>query len=438
LTKSLLFRALAAAILPPCWLVVLSYLPGINDTAWWVRVCGYLALFTLLPGWILMAVAGRLEATSRPWLLFAAPHAFRMGIVMFGAGLLPWIATVAGLLGCAEAAFTGRSTYATIAALIVCTLVAVLLPLALKRTAGSGDRIPSINGVVLSSDEHEQLWSMVRSISRQSHARAPQQLVAVLSPSFDVYFSPVRVSGQVVGGLTLTVSLPLCRLLRTDEFRAILTHCFATIRDSRADGYRVMADLFRRSETVLDRIQHVCRSRAAGLLLAPALLPLKLCLQHILERIGRKPGLASEDLVRIADEEAVRNEGVSATANALFKTNAFPIHWFILQEKMKHDLQVGVIETDEGELLADEVYSNLSALFARFCTEHPVTLDFLEQHASGSPKNLRRRLFHLGWSSLDHWSSMTLEPRDPATLLIHGFETIERDLTETERAIHGV
>ena len=433
MTKSLLLRAWLAAALTPCWLVVLSYGPGIGAAVPWARWCGYLAATVLSAACLLMALLSRVEATSPAWFLMAAPNIFRAAKVLFGIGLVPWIASAGGLAACGEAILTGRSTYASIATLLVSATVAVYLPMALRRAEGASDRIPSVNGVLLARQDHDELWEMVRTLSRQSHSRAPQQLVAVLSPSFDVYFSPIRVANRPLKGLTLTVSLPLCRLLRTEEFRAILTHCFATIRDRRADGYRVMAELFREGEALLDRIQYVGRSGSTGLLATVGLLPFKLCLRNLLDWIGGKPGLASEDLVRIADEEAVRQEGVPATANALFKTNAFPIHWFVLQEKMKLDLRAGVIRTDEGDFSADEVYSNLSALFAHFCVQHPVTIDFLEQHASGSPKNLRKRLFHLGWSSLDHWPSMTLEPDDPATSLITGFEDMERQLSDGER-----
>ena len=80
-------------------------------------------------------------------------------------------------------------------------------------------------GQVASEDENPELWEFVKSIAQEIGAASPDNIVVGVEPTFYVTAASVRGSSeQPLQGETLYLSLPLLRLLDTNELKAIVAH----------------------------------------------------------------------------------------------------------------------------------------------------------------------------------------------------------------------
>lgn len=80
----------------------------------------------------------------------------------------------------------------------------------------------ALSGMAAQPDEQPELAAILERISRSLHVSAPEAIVYGLEPAIQCTRRPVRLDGEEIRGLTLFLSLPLCRLLSESELIALI------------------------------------------------------------------------------------------------------------------------------------------------------------------------------------------------------------------------
>ena len=107
-----------------------------------------------------------------------------------------------------------------IAAILALTAVVTLWKAIFARV----DRRFELVGEILKEEEAPKLWGRIRELAVRLNTSAPDRIVAGVAPSFFVTENPVMLDGETLNGRTLYLSLPMLRVLATDEADAVLGH----------------------------------------------------------------------------------------------------------------------------------------------------------------------------------------------------------------------
>jgi hypothetical protein len=81
----------------------------------------------------------------------------------------------------------------------------------------------SFHGKAEAPDRQPGLFAILQRVSDATHYPIPDQVIYGLEPNIDCTRRPVNLDGTAIRGLTLYISLPLCRLLSEAELTALIT-----------------------------------------------------------------------------------------------------------------------------------------------------------------------------------------------------------------------
>jgi Zn-dependent protease with chaperone function len=285
---------------------------------------------------------------------------------------------------------------------------------------------PSVLGRAVAERDAPALWALVREVSCATRAEAPDHLVLGLEPRFFVTEAPVRCVDGLLAGRTMYLSLPLCRILRVDEVRAILGHELAHFVGQDTAFSRRFFPVYRGTAAALQGLSAAGDEGAASL----AALPAASLLSFFLDAFAA----AERDLSRArelaADEAGARVTSAAVMATALVKVHAFSDAWSAAERAMADGLRAGKVCENASALFADIVVANASP-------ERLAGLDGLRlAHPTDSHPPLADRLGRLG-TSLCEVSARALEvdPEDPAIGLVAGLAPLERELGAAEQLL---
>lgn len=107
-----------------------------------------------------------------------------------------------------------------IAGIVAAAAVALAVWTIFRRLADTFE----IEGEPLAEADAPRLWTRVRELAARLGTAPPDRIVAGIDANFFVTESPAVVAGASVSGRTLFVSIPLLRVLETDEADAVLAH----------------------------------------------------------------------------------------------------------------------------------------------------------------------------------------------------------------------
>jgi Zn-dependent protease with chaperone function len=278
---------------------------------------------------------------------------------------------------------------------------------------------PSVLGRAVAERDAPALWAAVREVSRAAGAEPPDQLVLGLEPRFFVTEAPVRCVDGRLTGRTMFLSLPLCRILRVDEVRAVLGHELAHFAGRDTAFSQRFFPVYRGTAAALQGLSATDADGAASL----ALLPAASLLSFFLDAFAAAERNVSRERELAADRTGARVTSPAAMATALVKVHAFSEAWSATERALADALREGKACENASALFADVVASNASP-------DHLVGLDERRlAHPTDSHPPLAVRLEHLG-TSLADVSARALEvaPLDPALALVEGSEALEREL----------
>ena len=184
-------------------------------------ISGGVAILLLLSFIIFASIAGksrRIISTIFPPLVFASLFVLSALAIVQGA-----ILTYALYLVMAVA--VGIVYYGLILLMVILTVL-TCLGLISSSFKMASKQTHSALGLSLKRVDYPQLFSFVSSLANKLGARSPDHIVVGLEPSFYVTSANVKVLGddKVLTGETLFISLPLSRILTTEEFTGVIGH----------------------------------------------------------------------------------------------------------------------------------------------------------------------------------------------------------------------
>tara|TARA_B110000208_G_C11757990_1_gene425856 strand:+ start:66 stop:1850 length:1785 start_codon:yes stop_codon:yes gene_type:complete len=184
-------------------------------------ISGGVAILLLLSFIIFASIAGesrRKISTIFPPLVFASLFVLSALTIVQGA-----ILTFAVYLVMAQA--VGIVYYGLIVLMVLLTVLTCLV-LIISSFKMASKQTHSALGLSLKRVDYPQLFSFVSSLANKLGARSPDHIVVGLEPSFYVTSANVKVLGnaKVLTGETLFISLPLSRILTTEEFTGVIGH----------------------------------------------------------------------------------------------------------------------------------------------------------------------------------------------------------------------
>lgn len=108
---------------------------------------------------------------------------------------------------------------------IIAALLAGVAVLALwKATFAKVDDRMEANGQLVTEADAPALWQRTRDMAMKLNTAPPDQIIAGIEPTFYVTEHPVILGDKELQGRTLYVSLPMLKVLTTDEADAVLGH----------------------------------------------------------------------------------------------------------------------------------------------------------------------------------------------------------------------
>lgn len=257
-------------------------------------------------------------------------------------------------------------------------------------------------------------------------ARAPDNIVVGLDPTFYVTAAPVRVVGSDADlqGTTLYASVPLMRLLSSSEFDAVIGHELGHFKGEDVEYSLRFAPLYSRLGAAL-----AAMSDHAGNASDLGKVPAQLVLSSYIERFARVERTIGRDRELAADQAGAEVSTPEALATALLKVAIFSGNWDWLTRE--HISSLG-----EGR-----TFTQLASSFAGICEiDSNADWDAILGAVSGAAQShpidthptFSERLAALKYPISDLAPAHCALPEVPATQLIEDADDVDRRLSILE------
>jgi Zn-dependent protease with chaperone function len=282
-----------------------------------------------------------------------------------------------------------------------------------------------LNGKKINVDMAPGLFSLIENVSAQLNAKMPNNVVLGLEPNFYAISAPTKLSFQNerITGDTLYLSLPLLRVLSSDELKAIIGHEL---------GHFIGADT-KYTEKFVPALHSVQTSiisleNEKHLVLLPTLATLYSII-NLFERNIKKVSRLREN---IADEISAKVVGPKFLIQSLLKFSIYNHAWNYVYRKTIDRIRNGYgITKNLPWLFQSVVKHNISLdtmkLSITEASNNPVSHPF-DTH----PTTLERATFlNVDICSIDEASFLL--PIESAEALIINVKEIEEELTSLEQ-----
>jgi Zn-dependent protease with chaperone function len=315
-------------------------------------------------------------------------------------------------------------------ALAVIGLVALAVCGQLLSTAASFFRSRPMRARAqeLQREENPSLFALVESTARRLGTQIPDHIIAGLEPNFFVTASDVLLVGsdsKVLRGRTLFVSLSLMRLLKRDEFTAVIGHELGHFRGEDTAYSMKFAPIYSRLTDALQGLQADDTGYGA-LARLPALATLSFCLTEF-AKAERMAGRAREFL---ADKAGAEVSSAEALANALVKLTVFSGSWELL------------IKANIESLAEGRFFTELPAIFRQGCEAVYAELDwtavgsafdqYLQAHPIDTHPPVSQRLEALGFKGSEIAQTAARPAEEPAISLITNVQKVDEAMSSLE------
>lgn len=285
-------------------------------------------------------------------------------------------------------------------------------------------------GSAVTADSAPGLFEFVRGLADKLNAKAPDNIVVGLDPTFFVTSCDVDLIGKEtrLSGETLYLSAPLCRLMTQSELAAVVGHELGHFRGDDTVYSLRFAPVYAGLGNALGAI-----AREGGGISSLAKLPAISMLKFMYETFAMNEATISRERELAADEA-----GVSATSPMDLATS-------LVKVTLYSELWGRAIEHNVDRLSQGRVTRNLSRVFqdsAKFDVEQESleeimnsVLDELISHPTDTHPTLGVRLSNIDVDPALITRDKLLVPGAPAVELIEGYGAIEEDLTTLEHKL---
>lgn len=373
--------------------------------------------------WLASAFAGE----SRKRIAAVFPLVLRFSILLIAACVLLQgaILTYAAYIG--ESYAIGRVHFFIIGAIGLGALIGGLKLIGASMSFG-GKLKMSAFGKVLNSVEAPQLFNFVQSLSGKLGAKAPENIIVGLEPTFYVTSSEIQVPGneKAIKGETLYISAPLSRLLSQDEFASVVGHELGHFRGEDTAYSMRFASVYAGLGKALGAIATEEDEGASGLAKLPAIA----MLSYMYEIFATNEAKISRDREHKADKAGAEAGSPFSLSTALIKVSLYSSLW-------DHAHNQNIERLNQGKIA-----NNLSVVFqdtAKYYVEHENIDDIMQStleqtitHPTDTHPPVSKRLQELGVKKEEITKDMLLVPENPAIQLIDNHQEIEQEITLLE------
>lgn len=373
---------------------------------------------------LLIAFIGIVSRLSRVMLFISFAPGLLITVLALSSTSLLNAGLAAATLYYGESALIGRIHFGIIAVLGVTGFYGAFI--IIVKSFGALRRAKTfVVGRLIKADSSQRLWAFVADTAKRAGCKPPDNIVVGMEPNFYVTESYVQCLDKTLNGRTMYMSLPLCRILSLDEFKAVLGHELAHYVGADTKWSKRFYPIYRGAGQSLEGLASA-KVGSGQIALLPAMAVFSYFLGSFAvaeNRIGRERELA-------ADKLGGDIAGAENIATSLIKVHVYSPIWEVIQNQMVELLK------QEKQLI------NASSRFLEFAEQStdPKLLEGLDAkmlpHPTDSHPPLSVRLKALGYS-LSSLGEKCLHPvvDNPAILLIEGYEDLEKDLSEAEAGI---
>jgi len=376
--------------------------------------------------WMASVFAG--ESRKRIAAIFPLVLRFSVLLIAVSVLLQGAILTYAAYVG--ESYAIGRVHFFLIGAIGLGALVGGLKLIGASMSFGKKLEM-NVFGKVLNSNDAPQLFNFVKTLSEKLGAKAPDNIIVGLEPTFYVTSSDIQVPGNegTIKGETLFVSAPLSRLLSQDEFASVVGHELGHFRGEDTAYSMRFAPVYAGLGKALGAIAADDDEGASGLAKLPAIA----MLSYMYEIFATNEAKISRDREHKADKAGAEAGSPLALSTALIKVSLYSSLW-------EHARSQNIERLNQGKIA-----NNLSVVFqdtAKYDVEHEnidnimqSTLEQTISHPTDTHPPVSKRLEELGINAKDITKDMLIVPSDPAIQLIDNHQDIEQEITLLEHRL---
>lgn len=282
-------------------------------------------------------------------------------------------------------------------------------------------------GKQLPRQQYARLWNFVDALADGMGAQRPESIIAGLEPNFYVTEADVTCVDGKLHGRTLYISLPLCRILSVDEFKAVIGHELGHYKGLDTKFSKRFYPIYRGASQAVSNLASGFTERGAGNIV---LLPAFGMLSFFLDCFSVAENEISRDREMAADQEAANAVSARSIATSLVKIHAFSAVWPVVKNHMKEVLESGKMVT------------NASVLFRAIVSQIPDPDVFKDVSQEGPPHPtdthppLSARLNSLNFTLADLTSDAgNTSPQPPAIDLVAAVEALEAELSDIEQSL---
>jgi Zn-dependent protease with chaperone function len=281
-------------------------------------------------------------------------------------------------------------------------------------------------GKSIPRSQNPQLWEHVDLIAEKVGSLRPEHIVVGLDPNFFVTEAEVVCLDGNVSGRTLYCSLPLCRILSTEEVSAVIGHELGHFKGLDTSFSQRFYPIYRGTVTSLVNLHQAGGEGAMIIALLPAIAILSYfleCFSIAESRIGRARELE-------ADHQGAAIASPRSMASALVKIHAFSGLWVELQAAVVKALEQGNYFVNASKTYAE----------AALACASPTILDGIAEthlsHPTDSHPPLADRLEALTINIEDVADlALQVQPNQPAIQLLTNPDQIEEEISGAYQAI---
>ena len=415
---SLCSDARSGARLPPCR--TYNFYSALIGGSALVGAAGFVFLGALLLlAHLCRAGRSRMAALFRPSLVFAASGTAVLAVANALLG-------VAGVMAGASYLFGQPVERSSTSLVLVAGTAAAVWAIAVVAMAFGVTRRPALTvvGRRLEPSAQMPLVEEVQRVAEAVGAEAPRNIVACLGSWVWATEARVTTLDGTLSGRTLCISLPLCRILSVDEFRALLAHELAHFSRDEESFTRLAAPFHAGASHALRRL-----GRQPGGIRGLAAFPPVVLISFFMDA-ARGDAQRGGRRETAADRIAAAVAGAESLGSALLKAHAFAPAW---------DVVVGAMLRAVGSRTQ---YVNASALFDEIVASSggPERLTGVGQlelvHPTDRHPTLARRLDALGLdASRVAAAALVTAPARPAIRLVEESEALEQGLSQAEHRL---
>ena len=191
-----------------------------------------------------------------------------------------------------------------------------------------------MRGMLLLKNEQPEAWNFITSICQEVKVTPPDNIMVGVDPNFFVTEVKIELDHQVLKGRTLYMSLPLMRILSTNEIRSIIGHELGHFSGFDTFFSKRFYPVFAGMQNSLSVLSPNEDSPFTSIVLFPSFLVSHYFIDSFSKatrEIGRKRELK-------ADSFSAKFFTAQSMSSALIKTHAFVKIWPFVEEQMIKEL----------------------------------------------------------------------------------------------------